>query len=1244
MKILTKKFLQKKINKDTIQAKINEYRYVRYFKNHKIQKNSIFYDAYNTKIMSGNPYALFKELIGDIKYDHFTHYWVFADDDFFQSEPYLKFNNKSNVFFVKKNSRAHINTLATCEYLICNSALPRYWSKRNGQIYINTWHGTPLKLLGKDAKDSNAASILNAQRNFLMSDYLVMPNLYTIEKIFNSYDLNGILSAKLIDVGYPRSDSVMNTDPQKIRDFLEKRSGIKLQGKKIILYAPTFRSQNGKSLNKSKEICEHVSQLNKYISEDYVVFLKIHNLLAKFFKNNHTIKSRLLFDELDTNELLSSVDILITDYSSIFFDFLCLRRSIIFFVYDRDDYEGNRGTYFPLTDLPGNLCMNIEEVVQSVKDIEQGIYQQRYQAKHERFINKFAYNENGYASKTTKEIIFEGKQNDNCYLANNRKKNVLLYLGNKLIDYEIRDLCYKMLSIISSESYNIIIWGSDVWALRNEFYKINRGILLFASELKLNKTVVETISLYIGQKKKKDKYFYQRQYKKIFGNICFDTIFDFVGKDNYDLRALWSMNFPHYCYVVSENSDGLIQNISRNLFSEYEKIYITDSDKDKNKKENKYCINKKTLSVQRIDCNKNLASPKILFIASYDSTNYVFVNLIKEFEHRGWEYTVIVPNGNDFINNKMFINNSIKITSISEFDYNMLSLIDFVISTPFTNKCYNHLYRLIKQKNKFIVSFATLFSSILMRISADLVFCSGKYKFEEYRQNQLIYNMIAVGNPQYDDLIKYRKSHPLKDINKIKRVLFIDQGGYPFGREGKTILAKTLENLAHNNPDIEFVIKPRYIPDESGAQLHKLSEHLYDFIKNEPDNLVLIKEPTIIEDIIVDFDAIITMWSTTFLDAVVLGLPLLLISGIPSLDTFDVRSQRVSDAYKCLKASGCIVDYRDLWDKPISFRYANSDFVKAHLSNIDEPCAPKIADALEMIYIKLIKHNMRFAEYFQMDFDEFIDNMNDPSQKKFVLQNIKEPKWHKRLYYVDFINKHMQQFVYENRCMAMEMDLSELYPFWFYTKDEGKITTIKRQALFIVKRELIKMKFWRSYQSNPNNDPIKQDYYFEWLFRYRKFRKLIHCNQSIHAKQALLYFQGMAWYRKGRYKKAAKLFAQFEQNQKKPIIRQTRRDRMFYTSFVYTLHLFTKELLLIRLEQEGAYDILKQLIALPRFDRIVRKYILLKLFINESKWNEAIEVYESYFVKLHPRYIHKIMIKKKARSLYLYAKQQTRQS
>ena len=358
-------------------------KYTRYYKNLKIKDNFILYESYHGKNMTCNPYAIFKRLYSDPEFKDYIHIWALNKKNNKDNWYFNKYKKDPRVRFVELHSREYLKALTTCKYLINNVTFPPYFQKKEGQVYINTWHGTPLKTLGKDM-GGPIGQHANIQRNLLQSDIIVNPNHYTSDIILNSHDLWGIYKGKVAVIGYPRVDSIFQKLPEEIRSMLGLNGG-----SKVILYAPTWRGNVGNVRNSTKELEQIIWELNMKLPKDYKLLIKVHSLVYKYVKEHSELSKICIPDWVDTNELLGEIDILITDYSSIFVDFLATKKPVLFLLYDKEEYEAERGLYFSLDELPGPVLYSVDEVISCLNNLNE--VKEKYENLYKNALNKFNY-------------------------------------------------------------------------------------------------------------------------------------------------------------------------------------------------------------------------------------------------------------------------------------------------------------------------------------------------------------------------------------------------------------------------------------------------------------------------------------------------------------------------------------------------------------------------------------------------------------------------------------------------------------------------------------------------------------------------------------------------------------------------------------------------------------------------------------------------------------------------------------
>jgi len=397
---------------------------------------SVFYESFSGNGMLDNPEAVFRALLDAPDLQGLAHIWALSDLELYRAAV-EEFAGDSRVSFVRYGSAAYYRALATSEYLVNNATFPPDFSKRPGQVYLNTWHGTPLKRMGYDIEDG-ALGTANIIRNFVQSDYLLSANPFMSEQMYETaYKLTGIYRGAIVEEGYPRIDRQFLDDAgrEAVRDRLVS-AGIPLGDRKVVLYAPTWKGATfGRPTDDLDELLDHIHRIEEQIDTSrYAVLLKTHQSVHKLAADRPELKRLLVPNEIPTNLVLGASDLLVSDYSSIFFDFLRTGRPIVFFTPDLADYAGTRGLYFEPEEWPGPVYESAREVGEQIARIaadddrvpEEA--RERYAAMQERFTPC----EDGHAAERVVDIVFRGARDGyrlRTGLDQDGRQKILLYLG-----------------------------------------------------------------------------------------------------------------------------------------------------------------------------------------------------------------------------------------------------------------------------------------------------------------------------------------------------------------------------------------------------------------------------------------------------------------------------------------------------------------------------------------------------------------------------------------------------------------------------------------------------------------------------------------------------------------------------------------------------------------------------------------------------------------------------------------------
>ena len=309
-----------------------------------IRPKTVLYESFGGEGISDNPLAIFDHVLADPRFKGWTHIWVI--DDIAKVPGPLR--SRQDVMFVQKGSTLYKRWLATAEYLINNAAFPYYFVRRDGQKYLSTWHGTPLKTLGYDIA-ATPLQRANTARNLMQATMFIAPNTHTQEVMLGRYGVKHLFTGRSLITGYPRIDKLVNASIAQKADLREEL-GLD-PAKPMVLYAPTYR---GHWATPDLETDEIIATIEAMKSEDYNLVFRGHYFAEKTLLEMD-LPVTIAPHAIDSCQLLAITDILITDYSSIFYDFLLTGRPVIHHVPDWDYYVETRGTYFDREALPGRI-------------------------------------------------------------------------------------------------------------------------------------------------------------------------------------------------------------------------------------------------------------------------------------------------------------------------------------------------------------------------------------------------------------------------------------------------------------------------------------------------------------------------------------------------------------------------------------------------------------------------------------------------------------------------------------------------------------------------------------------------------------------------------------------------------------------------------------------------------------------------------------------------------------------------
>ncbi|WP_100333182.1 CDP-glycerol glycerophosphotransferase family protein [Bacillus alkalisoli] len=335
------------------------------------KKDIIIFESYLGKQYSCNPRSIY-EYVKEM-HPEYKLYWSV-------DKRYKEKFKQNGIPYLERLSIKWLFLVPRAKFWISNSRMPNWITKPRNTLYLQTWHGTPLKKLALDIEEIRMPGTTTEayKENFIKEtrkwDYLISPNSYSTRIFKKAFNYNG----QILETGYPRNDLLINQNNDETINSIKMKMGIPLDSK-IIMYAPTWRDDLYFSKGRYKfDLKMDIDEIRKKLGEEYIILFRMHYLVADTLNlTDYKGFAINVSQHDDIRELYLISDILITDYSSVFFDYLCLKRPIIFFTYDIKQYRDKlRGFYFDFEEnAPGNLVVNTKELIDEIIRIQKSNFE-----------------------------------------------------------------------------------------------------------------------------------------------------------------------------------------------------------------------------------------------------------------------------------------------------------------------------------------------------------------------------------------------------------------------------------------------------------------------------------------------------------------------------------------------------------------------------------------------------------------------------------------------------------------------------------------------------------------------------------------------------------------------------------------------------------------------------------------------------------------------------------------------------
>lgn len=449
-----------------------------FYMNAEITADRVIFEGLG-KTPKGSMLYLLKEITGDDR-KNYDIYFSVTEQSEGDTKRILDLHGIKGVKTVVAGSDRYKEVLFSAGYLFNEVDFPNWWIKKPEQVYTNIWHGTPLKKLGK-AKPGIIHKDANAARNFTMADYLLFPSEYAKEHILTDCDVEPLAGGKEVMLGYPRTGQLFDADMRKT----VRKQYAEYPDQQLIVWMPTWNEYTTK-----EEILEFLSEMDKGLLDAQRLFVNLHHKTGIKLDFQSYRRIRPFPAEFDTYEFLCGTDVLITDYSSVFFDYAVTGRKIILYCPDQRRYEQERGLYISLDQLPfplpSTICQLLDEITREKMYDDSA------------FLETFCQYDSAANAKNLLDVVLNGDETNTLVRKINPDRLPVTFLITDRMEDEAADrLLHKLFeSGVWPENGYLSFTEDGMDSHANEEEALLRGVPIYATKGKPLDTRSEMKRLY----------------------------------------------------------------------------------------------------------------------------------------------------------------------------------------------------------------------------------------------------------------------------------------------------------------------------------------------------------------------------------------------------------------------------------------------------------------------------------------------------------------------------------------------------------------------------------------------------------------------------------------------------------------------------------------------------------------------------------------------------------------------------
>jgi CDP-glycerol glycerophosphotransferase (TagB/SpsB family) len=294
--------------------------------------------------------------------------------------------------------------LESADVVVSNDHLDVDWDKPAGTLYLQTWHGTPLKRIHRDVMWAPEGRLDRLELDIARWDHMLSPNAVSTPRLRKAFGFD----RPVHETGYPRNDVLNAPDRDARRAAVRRQLGI-ADGVTAVLYTPTWRDDSvfGEGVP-DHSLALDVAEFARRLGSDHVLLLRLHSMVLDPLELPAGAPVVDVSGHPEVSDLYLAADLMVTDYSSTMFDFAVTGKPLLFFTYDLDHYRSTlRGFYFDLEDVaPGPMLATSDEVLTAIRDVD--AVAAAHADRYARFQDTFTSLEDGHATDRVVDLFFSG--------------------------------------------------------------------------------------------------------------------------------------------------------------------------------------------------------------------------------------------------------------------------------------------------------------------------------------------------------------------------------------------------------------------------------------------------------------------------------------------------------------------------------------------------------------------------------------------------------------------------------------------------------------------------------------------------------------------------------------------------------------------------------------------------------------------------------------------------------------------